>query len=269
MFAHALLQIITRYTYDGVLHDTLDLLPYIVVPGVAGVVVVGLCASQLRDETYALTYCTNTDWAWRIFQFFGTTICAVSLTNGTVLPADNPIYSMSCSDKHLTLSCGNFTPPAALTLNYDISTSTAITQISTFNTDTGSLLSYIDNNDNYYIAASSGPTYYFFQSRITDNNPIIFFNVPSQTSQVFLFVRFLGSDTWNNILVCFQNIDTSIYSIVAYSKLAQYQMFSNPLYTIQMGAQEPITLSQFTTVIHNSVGPSLTPNYQIWNYLQD
>jgi hypothetical protein len=53
-------------------------------------------------------------------------------------------------------------------------------------------------------------------------------------------------------------------SIVAY-----YKTFgSNPnlIYTMNFGVAEPISMSNFTSVSGTRILPSLTPNYQIWNY---
>ena len=87
------------------------------------------------------------------------------------------------------------------------------------------------------------------------------FQYPNNMAQ---FIRFLGTDAWGNITVCFQDKVTLVYSIVAYRQTMEYpgQYVFLPHYTITMGI-EPVSLSKYNAVSGTNILPSLTPNYII------
>ena len=253
---------IRRHIYGSNPFTTLDIR---FLTGIGTSVVRAMCASSLNDNLYILCYDTDAGGQWFITCLTptSTTPLNILLLDPANYPTDMNINSMACSGAQLTIGLnypiGGPGSPLSMTKNYNITNPLAITVTYPYIYDNVTH-SYIDSDNVYYTAPNSPAIIYFFKTDITDNHMINNYLYPTTSSQ---FVRFLGSDIWNNLLVVFLNTFNNTYSIVAYNK----SINGRYLYRIKTGTQEPVSMSQFTPpVTGTNILPSLTPNYQIWNY---
>ena len=221
--------------------------------------IIGLCSDQTRDSVYMLLYNTDSG-SWYIYELISGIGTELPTFGGIPLPQNNPIFSMSCDAKHLTLSCGFFNElivPGTDYVTFIFDISGPISLYKQFN-NINPITSFIDYSDgNYYTAPINDINLNFYQNLTFDNSQTNTYYPPNNLNA--LFVRFLGTDTWNNLLVCFKDTIDNTYSIVAYNK----NFGGSGVYTIQMGNQIPVTLSNFTTVSGVNTLPSLSPNYQV------
>ena len=254
-----------RFTYDKVLipSSTWDIQ---IVMGTSARIV-AMCASQLRDNVYVLGYQPDAGGSWTIVEIYeGGGAAPLPLnSDGNAFPSNIGIYSMSCSDQCLSVTVNktavSVTPDITLPIVYTI-----VGQITRYNVAQpyrkGILLTYLDSENLYYQAGTN--PYHNATFRMTDKETAGVstksFNVPDYQNNYIM--RFLGSDEWNNLLVCIQSSVDNTYSIVAYDKVIGET--SDPIYTIQMGSQNPVSLTKFTaTPAPPTLSPSLSPNYQV------
>jgi len=258
--------LVDLYAYNSnVVHNTYNI---ITVSGRPNAIIRGFCSCQVNEYIYALVYDTGSG-EWFIMELSnGANYIFLPTQGGSYLPANAAIYSMTCGYARLSLSIESFSGiESAYTLNYNV----AIQGISDINPDqpvSAPCVTYpvTDTvaNDDLYTGFISTISQTFIQTDVVYGTSVAkSFNIPNHTDTNI--VRFLGSDPWNNLLVCFKTLSTGIYSIVAYDKTVGAGSNSNPIYTMNFGS-EPVTMSNFTSVSGTRFLPSLTPNYQIWNY---
>ena len=121
----------------------------------------------------------------------------------------------------------------------------------------------VDSSSNYYQTPTIvGSTLISWFYRMNINTfAVTNYYIVNTISTNYLFVRFLTTDTWGNVLVLILNINDGTYSSLAYP-ITPSQSFTR--YIINMG--ETLSMSEFTASSGTLILPSLTPNYQIWNY---
>ena len=257
---------VVRFTYDKVLvpgspWDIRDVMG-------SSARIIAMCASQLRDNVYVLGYQPDGGGSWTIVEIYeGGGAAPLPLnSDGNAFPSNVGIYSMSCSDQSLSVTVNKpaasvYTPDVTLPVVYTIGG-----QITRYNGAQpyrrGIVMTYLDSENLYYEAVTT--PYHNATIRITDKetagNTTKSFNVPDYQNNYVM--RFLGSDEWNNLLVCLQSSVDNTYSIVAYDKVIGET--GDPIYTIQMGSQNPVSLTTFTaTPAPPTLSPSLSPNYQV------
>ena len=253
--------IVSRFTYDGVFVDSVDIRSFPVENPQSSARIIGVCGSQLSDELYVLTYLSEHS-SWQIYQLYnpaGWNGVEMGGSVGAGYPVNISIYSFSCSSNYLTVSCTYLDVPAFGSIfNYSLP-QTHDSPPQWINQDwppVNPSITYIDNNDNYYVYPFGFPQFHR-SDLVTLTTEYESFNILSFPN--YTAIRFLGSDTWNNLLLCYKSVADNTYSIVAYNKTTG----GDGVYTIQMGTQEPVSLSQFISVSGFNLLPSLSPNYQV------
>ena len=252
--------IITQYLYNGQSSGSID-----ISVSIPNVLIRGMCASQLRDQLYVVVFNPNSGFL-ELLTYITPTSQPIVNSLDVQYPNDAYINSMSCSDIYLSISTqvggiGLF--GQVQIINFDISGAPIALVNQPVIAQRLVMLTYVDSSSNYYQTdeiSDSAPIPVFYEMDIT--NPIAhkYYYTPNDAS--LRFVRFLGSDTWDNLLVCYQDINDGTYRNVAFSKIP---IESYQVYKI-VGWSQVISMSEFTSVSGTRVLPSLTPNYQIWNY---
>jgi len=255
--------IISRYTYAGVLYDTNEV-------ATQTSVIRGICASQLRNNIYYLAYDSSRSPQWYLYNLFGGDSVNLTTQAGDDYAADSNIYSFVCSGSRIALSIVdrvvNGGEELIIPLVFDIEGAMrGFPRVNPNQTSvTGPTYFYLDDINRYYALPLTwgGFAPYFTQTDIpTCNSVIQTFNFPSPLPN-FAAYRILGSDKWDNLLVMFSSIggNPTVYTIFAYNKTTG----GNPVYFLNMGNNPILSMTNFTTTYGPLVpAPSLTPNYPV------
>jgi hypothetical protein len=220
-----------------------------------------MCASQLRDQLYVVVYNPNAGFLELLTYITPTSPPLVNSLGGTFL-TDTSITSISCSDIYLSISTqvgGHSGQSQIINFNITGAPDELVTQPPIFS---GSYrLTYVDSSSNYYQTGAmidGVHNTWFYQMDLNTYNATNIYTIPVQ----YILVRFLTTDTWDNLLVLLLNVNDGSYSSVAYNKVSPAGGGSR--YILNIG--ETLSMTQFVPESHTTIGPSLTPNYQIWNY---
>lgn len=247
---------INQYLYNGQSSGGIDI--SVSIPNVD---IRAMCASQLRDQLYVVVYNPNAGFLELLTYITPTSPPLVNSLGGTFL-TNTSITSISCSDIYLSISFQFGDTYQIINFNITGAPDQLVNQQPPVVLANTVIYTYIDSSNNYYQSAPIvGSTHnaYFYQM---DLNTYYATNIYSISPQ-YLFVRFLTTDTWDNVLVLLLNSNDGTYSSMAYNKVSPAGNIP-PRYIINMG--ETLSMTQFTPVSGTRILPSLTPNYQIWNY---
>ena len=249
--------IITQYLYNGQSSGEID-----ISVSIPNVVIRGMCASQLRDQLYVVVYNPNVGYLELLTYISPTSPPLVNSLGGTFL-TNTSITSISCSDIYLSISFQFGDTYQIINFNITGAPDQLVNQQPPVVLANAVVYTYVDSSSNYYQSAvivGSTPNSLFYKVDLNTYYVTKYYYIPESDST--RFIRFLTTDTWDNLLVCFQDINDGTYRNVAFSKIP---IESFQVYKI-VGWSQIISMTQFAHESHTTIGPSLTPNYQIWNY---